>query len=403
MRTFVCAATAALFLCALAPVASAHTTGPTNLIVKSTTETSVSLDWTQEYRDSYDGYYVRVDGGPRVKYSSSEGTVTGLGSGSSYQFCVTINFTSTTHPDESDQTCVTATTAGTSAPSPSPSPSPSPTATATPTPTPTPTPTDTTTAPSPAPVPAAKTSYPRFVWTRSSSLQAEFDQVKALGFTHAMVNPDPVQLAKVANAGLRAVLWGGNYDDINCVWRWSDAAFAQKVQDAKASPFSGLIDYVFVADEPHSASSGGCASSPQQMRARVALSKSLLPDAPTIISENRAADFKNLANIADVFAPIRYPCSYAKGCVLSKIDDHVAALKAAGITNWWAVPQTFREPSTGYYRAPNATEMQAILTRWQSFAPKGLLTYAWGDSCCGDDIGLRELPDLWPVLRRFNG
>ena len=63
MRKFVCAASAAAAFVCLTPVASGHTSGPTNLVVKSSTETSVSLDWTQEYRDSYDGYYVRLDGG----------------------------------------------------------------------------------------------------------------------------------------------------------------------------------------------------------------------------------------------------------------------------------------------------------------------------------------------------
>jgi len=96
------------------------------------------------------------------------------------------------------------------------------------------------------------------------------------------------------------------------------------------------------------------------------------------------------------------PCSYAKGCVLSKIDEHVAALDAAGITNWWAVPQSFREPTDGYYRAPSATELAAILDRWRSFGPHGLFAYTWGDSCCGDDIGLRDLPELWPVYQRQN-
>jgi hypothetical protein len=342
-----------------------HSTAPTNLIVTGSTETSVSLDWKQDYADSYDGYYVRVDGGARVRYPLSKGTVVGLQAGTSHQFCVTIDLTSSSHPDESDAACLTHT---------------------------------------PAP-------YPRFTWTKSTSTQAEFDNVRSLGFTHAMVDPDPAQLARLAAAGLRAVLWGGNYDDTGCAWNWSDATFTQKVNAAKASPYIGLVDVVFVADEPHSAASGGCAASPQHMRERVALSRSLLPAVQTMISENRSADFGNLANIADIFAPVRYPCSYASGCVLSKIDQHVAAMTAAGVTKWWAVVQSFREPYGGYYRAPTATELRQIIDRWKSFAPDGLFAYAWGDGCCGDDIGLRDLadlpdlpdsPDLWSPWRAEN-
>ena len=256
----------------------------------------------------------------------------------------------------------------------------------------------------PAPAPACSGTvrlHPRFAWTRSSSIQAEFDRVRSLGFTHAMVDPDPTQLAKVANAGLRAVIWGGNYDDINCAWRWSDATFSQKVQQAKSSPFAGLIDYVFVADEPHSAASGACAASPQHMRERVALSKSLLPGVPTMISENRAEDFKNLANIADVFAPIRYPCSYAKGCVLSKIDEHVAALKAAGITELVGGPAVLPRAEQRLLPRTQRDRAGAIIDRWQSSTGRPVRLHL-GDSCCGDDIGLRDLPELWPVYQQKN-
>jgi hypothetical protein len=380
MRRLVLAALIATLMAASTSVVLGHTTAPTGLVVTGSTDTSVALDWKQDYADDYDGYYVRADGGPRVRYPGSEGTVTGLRPGTGYRFCVTIDLAEPGHPDESSAACITGTTKGAPAPAPTPEAGP---------------------APSPAPAAAPAAGSPRFAWTKSSSTQAEFDKVKSLGFSHAMVNPDPAQLARVAAAGLRAVIWGGNYDDA-CFWRWSDATFTQKVNAMKTSPHLGLVDVMFIADEPHSAASGSCANSPADMRARHALSKSLLPNVQTMISENRTEDFANLARTTDLFAAIKYPCSNAKGCVPAKIDETMSAVNAAGITNWWAVVQSFREPPGGYYRAPNATELRQLMDRWEAGGPDGMAAYAWGDGCCGDDIGLRDLPELWPVWQAEN-
>jgi hypothetical protein len=376
VRRFILVALAATSFASLTSVAFGHTSAPTGLFVTGSTESSVSLDWTQDYADDYDGYYVRVDGGAPVAYASSKGTVSGLQPGTTHRFCVTINLDEAGHPEESSAACISATTQG--APTADPAP-----------------------APDPAPDPAPATGFPHFAWTKSSTMQAEFDKVKSLGFSHAMVNPDPAQLARVAAAGLRAVIWGGNYDDA-CFWRWSNATFTQKVNEMKTSPYIGLVDVMFIADEPHSAASGSCANSPADMRSRHALSKSLLPNVQTMISENRSEDFANLARTTDLFAAIKYPCSHAKGCVLSKIDQTVAAVNAAGITNWWAVVQSFREPTGGYYRAPNATELRQLISRWEAGRPDGIASYAWGDGCCGDDVGLRDLPELWPVWQAEN-
>ena len=213
---------------------------------------------------------------------------------------------------------------------------------------------------------------------------------------------DATQLTKIANAGLRAVVWGGNYSD-SCGWNWSDATFTAKVNAAKASPYGGLIDYVFIADEPHGPGSGACPNSVADLQARNALSKSLLPDAKTLISENRKADWGYVGNIADVFLPIIYPCSYANGCVPSKVNDGVTLMNTLGITRYWATVQAFKEPASGYYRAPNALEEQAIFDRWHTVgAQSGSWAYSCGDSCCGDDVGLRDLPELWPVWQAEN-
>lgn len=105
-------------LAVLLPVAAfAH--APASLVVTSRTDTTVSLDWTQSpYDHSYDGYYIRTGGGPRVLYPSSQGTITGLGPGTTYRFCVTVNYTSSSEPDEGPQACIDASTTGTAPPEP---------------------------------------------------------------------------------------------------------------------------------------------------------------------------------------------------------------------------------------------------------------------------------------------
>jgi hypothetical protein len=255
-----------------------------------------------------------------------------------------------------------------------------------------------TSTPTPSPTPEP-TSFMRTVWTPSDS--TTFSTVKSLGFQSVLVNPDRAQLDRAWGAGLRAGVWLGNYDDVNCRWNWSDSTVSTRINAVKGHP---AIAYYFVADEPHAAPSGGCLSSPQDLTARNALVKSLDASVPTLITENRREDFAAVGRIADVFGPIRYPCSYSSGCVPSKVTETITAVNAAGITNWWGVVQTFREPSGGYYRAPNASELQQIIAAWKSDPGiDGLMAYAWGESCCGDDIGLRDLTDLWGVWQAENG
>ncbi|MDP8910330.1 MAG: hypothetical protein M3N47_14720 [Chloroflexota bacterium] len=103
-------ATAAL---ALPAVGVAHTTaGPTDLVAIAKSETRVTLDWTQDYAHAYSGYYLRMDGGAPVKYASSEATVADLAPRSTHEFCVSIDLTSSSHDEESAQTCITASTEG---------------------------------------------------------------------------------------------------------------------------------------------------------------------------------------------------------------------------------------------------------------------------------------------------
>jgi hypothetical protein len=240
--------------------------------------------------------------------------------------------------------------------------------------------------------------YARAIWTHSRS--TSLSDIRVLGFRSVLVNPDRLQLDGALAAGLRAGVWLGNYDDDACAWNWADATIITRINAVRGHP---AVAYYFIADEPHSSASGGCSTAPAQLRERNALVKSLDPSIPTLITENRREDFAAVGRIADVFGPIRYPCSYSNGCVLSKVTQTIEAVKAAGITNWWGVVQSFREPSDGYYRAPSAAELAEIIATWKADPGiDGLMVYAWGEGCCGDDVGLRDLPGLWPVWRAEN-
>jgi hypothetical protein len=260
-----------------------------------------------------------------------------------------------------------------------------------------------------APLAPPPPPFVRAVWTKSTSAQSEFANAVSLGFRVTMVDPDQAQVDKAKAAGSpQIMLWLGNYDDVKCRWRWDDATLTAKLHALASNP---EIKYAFVADEPHSAASGGCASSPRQMRDRGALVKSILPNVKTLISENRTADFANLKAVSDVFVAISYPCNYgnaSSGCEsnLSNIQERLHALHAAGIPEsqeWWAMVQSFGEPARRYYRMPTATELRHVLDKWETDTTlDGYMAYTWGDGCCGDDIGLKDAPDLWPTWQAEN-
>jgi hypothetical protein len=251
--------------------------------------------------------------------------------------------------------------------------------------------------PTPGPLPEPG-GFVRALWTKAGS--TTFGQARSLGFHMVLVNPDRAQLDRAYAAGLRAGVWLGNYDGGACVWNWSDATVTQRITAVRGHP---AIAYYFLADEPHAGASGGCSTAPQDLAERNALVKLLDPSVPTFVTENRREDFAAVGRIADVFGPIQYVCRISGGCSVSKIPQTIAAVNAAGITNWWGVVQSFGEPAGGYYRAPTPAELEQILAAWKA-APgiDGLMTYAWGEACCGDDIGLIDLPGLWPTWQTEN-
>jgi hypothetical protein len=220
---------------------------------------------------------------------------------------------------------------------------------------------------------------------------ADFARIAELGFHTVIVNPKAALLDEIHSHGLTAMIYIGGYDNHACVFGWPDDKVSTRVELVKDHPAS---DMYYIADEPHTT----CPNVAQQIRSRSQLIKSIDPTASTAIAENKADSFATLANTTDVMILSIYPCSHLRGCVLSKIDAAMNAVRAAKVEHPWAAPQSFGDD---YYRVPTPDELQAIIDRWRAQGVEGFFTYTW--NCCGDPETLANHPELWDTWRRENG
>lgn len=220
---------------------------------------------------------------------------------------------------------------------------------------------------------------------------ADYGRIAELGFRTVIVNPTIEALDEIHSHGLTAMIYLGGYDKDACVFGWSDSKVSQRVNLVKDHPASTMY---YIADEPHSA----CPNVAQQIRGRSQLVKSIDPTALTAMAENKAGAFATLANTTDVMILSIYPCSHSRGCVLSKIDAAMNAVRAAEVKHPWGAPQSFGDD---YYRVPSRQELQAIIDRWRAAGVEGFFTYTW--NCCGDPETLANHPELWDTWRQENG
>jgi hypothetical protein len=262
-------------------------------------------------------------------------------------------------------------------------------------------PTTTTIPPTTTTLPPA--SFPQGIWTSGSPTgltDPELAQLKNLGYDFVQANPDLTVLDRVHAAGLKANIWLGNYRDDNdsgsppCEFITPDSTLATQINAVKDHPATFAY---FIADEPHV---GGCPNSPQQVLARHNLIRSLDPNPAhkTVISENRYEDYDELANTTDVLALVGYPCSFDNGCVATPIQNRVNAAIAAGVEEFWSMPQIDEDlGSDAYYRMVTPTELAWIYQTWRDLAPQqtGALTFLWdGCSSCDGLANHRELDDV---------
>ena len=233
------------------------------------------------------------------------------------------------------------------------------------------------------------------IWTSGSSTgltDADLVQIKRLGYDFVQANPDLDVLDRVYAAGLKALIWLGNYRNHkdtapNCTWNTSDATLKKQIRKVKNHPATFAY---FIADEPHV---GACTSSPKQIRARHNLIRSLDPNSEhkTVITENQIEDYPALANTTDVMGLVGYPCSIAKGCRQSVVQDRIDWADIAGVRHYWSMPQI---DGDSYYRVPTPTELKRIYAWWRVpwSRQEGALTFLWnGCNSCDGLANHREL------------
>jgi hypothetical protein len=226
-----------------------------------------------------------------------------------------------------------------------------------------------------------------------STSEADWSSIAALDFGFGVASAYRTYLDAAAARGVRVLVWLGGYANENgqvCAFNWSDDKVRERIAEVRGHP--AILAY-FIDDEPHAE----CANAPAQIRARSELVKSLDPGVPTLISENRASDFAELANTTDIMLLIIYPCNHADGCVYSKISERVQAAEAAGVARYWGAVQSFGDE---YYRVPTAGELETLFERWHATRAERLVAYTW--DCCGDPDTLQNHPELWDAWRVEN-
>jgi hypothetical protein len=193
-------------------------------------------------------------------------------------------------------------------------------------------------------------------------------------------------------AGVKAWVWLGDYDNTTCAWEQSDDWIRSHVSAIAGNP--NIAGY-FLADEPHI---WDCPNAPADLYMRHLLVKSIDPGPPTfavIEPHSPGNPYAPYVGTVDVIAADRYPCSFANGCVFSKIDDAIALLEAAGVPRYWGVLQAFQD---SYYRLPTPDELHEEFAHWRASRMEGYIVFAWQ----WDGMSLESQPALLDALRIEN-
>jgi hypothetical protein len=175
-------------------------------------------------------------------------------------------------------------------------------------------------------------------------------------------------------AGMRGLVWVGDYDNSTCSWQVSDASLTTTVQKMVGDPH--VFGYFF-SDEPYAET---CPTAPAQHAARNALIKSIDPGATTVILLNANGSTHrsvwplwSTPTDADYIAFDPYPCLQGLACDWSLVTKSIQAADAAGFRYWIAV-QSFADFE---YRFPTADELQTLLGLATQSHAQGLMTFAW--------------------------
>ncbi len=242
----------------------------------------------------------------------------------------------------------------------------------------------------------------------------DFTAAVAIGFNLADVSS--VAALDTLPEGSKGILWMRNFDNDTCSWKTSEEDAAAVARAAHGHPkFSGIY---FIADTPHPST---CQDAPQQIAARTKLIHDNDPDGRTFIAVSSGfkfpLEFAQLANSADLFAVVVYPCNTKKPqCEMDKIAERVNRAFDAGIPVERLVPvfQAFGQACSvaerKWYRLPNEAEMTEILAIWDQLLPPKTrpfdMTYSWGEqkqqACPAlTNANGKDYPDLQTLYAQY--
>ena len=210
-------------------------------------------------------------------------------------------------------------------------------------------------------------------------------------YGYGLVDVVPSEVSKLGS-GQKALVWVGNYDKVNCVWQIVDAQVQDWISTYQLDESDKVYGY-YIADEPDA---HRCPNGPRDIAARTALIHKLDSTHPiTYVVLEHPDQYALYAGAADIIGADPYPCHWGHGCDMTRIPEAIAALQAAGITNYWGVLQAFQD---SYYRYPTADELSAMIEQWRNSAWSGEQTFAW--TWAGNNLA--DHPDLLAVLKKLN-
>jgi hypothetical protein len=231
------------------------------------------------------------------------------------------------------------------------------------------------TTPAPTATPQrASTQLVRGAYGKDSSTLG-YSVMAADGFTSVMTGPYKELLDPLAAHGLKGVVWLGAWRNApTCGFERDDATITRLVSAIAGNP--AILAY-YLADEPHVTE---CPNAPALFKKRTDLVHSLDPGSKTFTviqaSENGVAhDYAPWAGSVDIIGFDVYPCPRSSGtCNFGLIDSAIQAIKAAGVTQYWAVVQDFQDC---YYRLPTPDELASQFDHWAQSSMSGYFVFSW--------------------------
>lgn len=230
-----------------------------------------------------------------------------------------------------------------------------------------------------------------------------YQVMAANGFNSVMTGPYKELLDPLTTLGLKGVVWLGPWrNKPTCAFQRDDATVTSLV--SAIAGHRAILAY-YLGDEPHVSE---CPNAPRLFKKRSDLVHSLDAGSKTFTviqaSENGIShDYAPWAGSVDIIGFDVYPCARASAtCNFGLIDAAIEAIKSAGITRYWAIPQDFQDC---YYRLPTAQELATQFDHWARSDMSGYFVFSWNyqpadPTCVG--ASLDNHPDNVAELKHEN-